>query len=116
MKKCCAIVAAIVACVVVPVLAAAQVSAGALKSISTPDTVESRIGAFAFKDGMPNKETLDKVYDNLDFTHAFEAFVNTMQGVNMAAAHKGPSRYRRQGQRDPDFLQIDGCQFVVLDG
>ena len=30
-----------------------------------------------------------KVYDQLDFTHAFECFVNTYQAVNMAAAHKG---------------------------
>lgn len=54
-------------------------------SITTPDKVETRIGTMEFKDGMPSKETLDKVYDNLDFTHAFEAFVNTFQGVNMAA-------------------------------
>src|SRR5512146_1101858 len=72
-----------------PRLAAAQVGNETLKSISTPDQVESRLGALAFKDGMPSKETMDKVYDNLDFTHAFEAFVNTMQGVNMAAIHKG---------------------------
>jgi hypothetical protein len=32
---------------------------------------------------------LDKVYDNLDFTYAFDAFVNTMQGVNAAAIRKG---------------------------
>ena len=30
-----------------------------------------------------------KVYDNLDVTHAVNAFMNTMQGVNMAAALKG---------------------------
>jgi hypothetical protein len=42
-----------------------------------------------FKDGMPSKETVDKVYDNLDFTHALEAFVNTFQGVNMAAIREG---------------------------
>ena len=58
-------------------------------SITTPDKVETRIGTLDFKDGAPSKETLDKVYDNLDFTHAFEAFVNTFQGVNMAAARKG---------------------------
>jgi hypothetical protein len=54
-------------------------------SITTPDKVETRIGTMEFKDGMPSKGTLDRVYDNLDFTHAFEAFVNTFQGVNMAA-------------------------------
>jgi hypothetical protein len=57
--------------------------------ITTPDKVETRIGTLAFKDGMPSKETIDKVYDNLDFTHAFEAFVNTLQGVSIHALHKG---------------------------
>jgi hypothetical protein len=58
-------------------------------SITTPDSVESRIGTLEFTDGMPSQETLDKVYDNLDFTHAFEAFVNTIQGVNIHAIHQG---------------------------
>ena len=58
-------------------------------SITTPDKVETRIGTLEFKDGAPSKATLDKVYDNLDFTHAFEAFVNTFQGVNAEAIKKG---------------------------
>jgi hypothetical protein len=38
---------------------------------------------------MPSKQTIEKIYDNLDFTHAFEAFVNTFQGVSIRALHKG---------------------------
>src|SRR6476619_996544 len=38
---------------------------------------------------MPSPATMAKVYDNLDFTHAVNAFMNTMQGVNMAAIRKG---------------------------
>jgi hypothetical protein len=57
--------------------------------ITTPDKVETRIGPLDFKDGMPSKETVAKIYDNLDFTHAFEAFVNTLQGVSIHALHKG---------------------------
>jgi hypothetical protein len=69
--------------------AAAQTSAPISPTISTPDKVETRIGTLDFKDGMPSKETIAKVYDNLDFTHAFEAFVNTFQGVSIHALHKG---------------------------
>ncbi|MEF8754299.1 MAG: DUF1254 domain-containing protein [Accumulibacter sp.] len=58
-------------------------------SISTPDRVDSRIGTLEFRDGAPSQATLDKVYDHLDYTRAFEAFVNTMQGVNAAAIRKG---------------------------
>jgi hypothetical protein len=57
--------------------------------ITTPEKVETRIGPLDFKDGMPSKETIAEVYDNLDFTHAFEAFVNTLQGVSIHALHKG---------------------------
>lgn len=73
----------------VPHLATSQATGSLPRSITTPDRVDSRIGSLEFSDGMPGQETLDKVYDHLDFTHAFEAFVNTMQGVNMQAIHRG---------------------------
>jgi hypothetical protein len=66
--------------------AAAQTSAPISPTISTPDKVETCIGTLDFKDGMPSKETIAKVYDNLDFTHAFEAFVNNFQGVSIHAS------------------------------
>jgi hypothetical protein len=72
-----------------PIAAQAQVSEQTLSSISTPNTVETRLGTLEFKDGAPSEETLQKVYDNLDFTHAFEAFVNTMQGVSIEAIRNG---------------------------
>jgi len=68
---------------------AAQTGPAIPAAITTPDTVQTRSGTLDFKDGAPSKETLDKVYDNLDFTHAFDAFVNTFQGVNAVAARKG---------------------------
>jgi hypothetical protein len=84
-----------------PRFAAAQVSAETLKSISTPDTVETRIGALDFTDGMPSQNTVNKIYDNLDFTHAFEAFVNTMQGASTAALRKG---FLEAGVKDNEIL------------
>ncbi len=70
-------------------------------SITTPDSVETRVSVLDFKDGMPSQATMDKVYDNLDFTHAFEAFVNTIQGVNVAAIQKG---FVAAGVKDNDIL------------
>src|SRR5262249_108322 len=58
-------------------------------SITTPDKVKTRIGTLEFKDGAPSKTTLDTVYDNLDRTHAFRAFVDTMQGVSIHALRRG---------------------------
>ena len=70
-------------------------------SITTPNQVETRLGTLEFKDGMPSESTLQKVYDNLDFTHAFEAFVNTMQGVNAEAIRRG---FADIGVKDNDVL------------
>jgi hypothetical protein len=57
--------------------------------ITTPDSVRTRAGVLDFKDGMPSQQTVDKIYDNLDFTHAFQAFVNTFQGASTAAIRNG---------------------------
>ena len=84
-----------------PCVAAAQTATAIPPAISTPDKVETRIGTLDFKDGMPSKETIAKVYDNLDFTHAFEAFVNTFQGVSIAALHKG---FQSIGVKDNEVL------------
>ncbi|MEP0324171.1 MAG: DUF1254 domain-containing protein, partial [Bauldia litoralis] len=59
------------------------------ESISTPDSVNTRIGTLKFKNGAPSEDTVDKVYDNLDFTYAFRAFMDNMRGVSIAALKKG---------------------------
>jgi hypothetical protein len=69
--------------------AAAQTAPAISPAISTPDKVETRIGTLDFKDGMPSKDTIAKIYDHRDFTHAFSAFANTLQGVSIRALHKG---------------------------
>jgi hypothetical protein len=60
-----------------------------LKSISTPDNVDSRLGPLEFKDGAPSPATAAKVLDNLDFTYALRAFTDNMRGVSIHAARKG---------------------------
>ena len=46
--------------------------------IQTPDTVQTRIGTLKFIDGAPDPETVQKVYDQLDFGRGVEAF---LQGI-----------------------------------
>lgn len=67
----------------------AETNADSLQSISTPAQVQTQAGTLHFNDGMPDHDTLTKVYDHLDFSHAYQAFLNTMQGVNAAAARRG---------------------------
>ena len=82
-------------------MAQAQSPAPIPPSITTPDRVDSRIGVLDFRDGAPSQPTLAKVYDHVDFTHAYEAFVNTMQGVNAAAIAKG---FKDIGVKDNEIL------------
>ena len=66
-----------------PRLAAAQTTPATPPSISTPDKVESRIGTLEFKDGVPSEATADKIFDNLDFTYAYRAFMDNLRGVSI---------------------------------
>jgi len=70
-------------------LAPAQTAGEIPKSITTPDRVGSRLGTLEFNDGRPSAATLEKVFDNLDFTYAFRAFTDNMRGVSIHALRKG---------------------------
>ncbi|MGO4816205.1 DUF1254 domain-containing protein, partial [Cupriavidus sp. 2MCAB6] len=58
-------------------------------SLSTPDKAETRLGPLEFKDGVPSKATAEKLYDNLDFTYAYRAFMDNLRGVSIHALRKG---------------------------
>ena len=60
-----------------------------LASISTPDTVETRLGTLEFFDGLPSPETVQTVYDNLDFLRGVEVFLNAMPGASTYAIRQG---------------------------
>jgi hypothetical protein len=57
--------------------------------ITTPDNVKTRLGELIFLDGYPDKETVDKIYDNLDFQRGVDVFLNTMLGTSLVAFRRG---------------------------
>ncbi|WZO97189.1 DUF1254 domain-containing protein [Isosphaeraceae bacterium EP7] len=57
--------------------------------ILTPDTLETRIGTLKFFDGLPTKETVQKVYDNLDFMRGVDVFLNFIPATSMEAIRRG---------------------------
>ena len=59
------------------------------ESITTPDRVETRIGALEFFDGIPTKETSNLVYDYLDFSRAMETFLNGIPAASIEALRLG---------------------------
>jgi hypothetical protein len=59
--------------------------------ITTPDTVETRIGTLKFIDGQPDSETVKKAYDNLDYVRGVEAFLSGMPAASVYALCEGIS-------------------------
>ncbi|WP_455272428.1 DUF1254 domain-containing protein [Rhizobium herbae] len=67
----------------------AKYAAKVPSSIQTPDTVETRIGTLKFFDGLPNEDTVQKVYDNIDFARGVETFLTGMPAASVYALCKG---------------------------
>jgi hypothetical protein len=74
-----------------PSVAWAQTAAGIPPQISTPNRIETRLGTMEFEDGAPSPATVEKVYDNLDFTHALETFLNASKAPRPTRFAKGSS-------------------------
>jgi len=84
--------------------------------ITVPDSVETRLGTLHFVDGFPDEATAQKLYDNLDFQRAVQAFLlgipAVSQEVNRAAfADLGPAN-----TVVPIFKQLLNARTLVLTG
>ena len=56
------------------------VSSETLRSISTPERLDSRLGTLEFVDGVPSGETVETVYDHLDFVHGLNVYLDGYRG------------------------------------
>ncbi len=79
----------------------AGVSAEVLRSFSTPDRVESRLGTLEFNDGAPSEATAALLYDHLDFMHGVQAFLGALRGASLASVRRG---HLSVGVEDNSFL------------
>jgi hypothetical protein len=57
--------------------------------IMTPNMVETRIGELKFYDGIPTDETMEKVYDNLDFIRGVDVFLNFIPATSIEGIRLG---------------------------
>src|SRR3546814_8620088 len=67
-------------------------SASVPPDILTPDTVQTRIGTLKFVDGLPDQDTVEKVYDQLAFGRGVEAFMSGMPAASVYAVCEGLNR------------------------
>jgi hypothetical protein len=59
------------------------------EGIVVPDQVESRLGTLNFFDGFPDDSTVEKLYDNLDYQRAVQAYLLGLPAVSMLALRNG---------------------------
>ncbi len=68
----------------------AQASKTSIPAIlTTPSSVQTRVGTLKFKDGVPTAQTAALVRDTLDFTRALDVFNNSFRGASAYAIRKG---------------------------
>jgi hypothetical protein len=72
--------------------------------ITTPDSVETRLGTLKFFDGFPDDATVQKVYDNLDFQRGVQALLTAMPGASVYAIREG---LRSQGANNHTVLIME---------
>ena len=68
---------------------AQQYKADVPPSITTPDSVDTRIGTLKFFDGLPDNATVQKAYDQIDFGRGVEAFLSGMPAASVYAFCEG---------------------------
>jgi len=61
--------------------------------IETPNKLESHLGTLTSFDGVPDKATTQKVYDDLDLRRATEAFLATLPIASMSAMETGLRKF-----------------------
>jgi hypothetical protein len=79
--------------------------------ITIPDKVVTSLGALDFKDGAPSAATAQKLYDNLDFLHAQNVFLNTFQGASTYCLGEG---FHSVGAEDNSFIIFSDLWFEIF--
>jgi hypothetical protein len=66
--------------------------------IATPNTLETSIGTLHLVDGVPQPDTIDKIYDNLDRSRALQAYLLAIPIVNQAGMRESLRRFGPDNQ------------------
>jgi hypothetical protein len=84
--------------------------------VASPDTVETRLGTLHFFDGFPDKASADRLYDNLDFQRAVQAYLLALPAVSQAAMRKGLAQWGPANSTLIIFEQLLDARTVTLTG
>jgi hypothetical protein len=82
--------------------------------VASPDKVETRFGTLNFFDGFPDKESAEKLYDNLDFQRAVQAYLLALPPVNQAANRNATRELGPVNRTVPIFEQLVDSRSIFL--
>jgi hypothetical protein len=82
--------------------------------IETPDKVDTRLGTLEFFDGFPTDASVEKLYDNLDFQRAVQAYLLALPPVSMAALREGLTRWGPANVTIPTFETLMDSRSLFL--
>jgi hypothetical protein len=82
--------------------------------VASPEKVETRFGTLNFIDGFPDKASADKLYDNLDFQRAVQAYLLALPPVNQAANRNAIRELGPVNQTVPIFEQLVDSRSIFL--
>ncbi len=83
-------------------------------NIISPDKVDTRIGTLRFFDGFPDNATVEKLYDNLDFQRAVQAYLLGLAPVSQVANRKGILEVGPANTTIPIFEQMMNARSIFL--
>jgi hypothetical protein len=82
--------------------------------IESPDKVETRLGTLRFIDGFPDEATVTKVYDNLDFQRAVQAYLAALPAVTQVGMRKGLREIGPQNQTAVFWENLMDSKSIML--
>jgi len=112
--------------VIVPSLCAGQALTGAPESpaykystpmppgVAAPDKIETRLGPLNFFDGFPDKASTEKLYDNLDFQRAVQAYLFAIPAVSQIANREAFRAFGPHNTVVPIFEQLQDARAIIL--
>ena len=90
------------------------VTSETLRSIATPERLDTRLGALDFVDGVPTGETAERVYDHLDFVHALNVYLDGFAAASTYAIRKGFHEVGVDDNQIIIFSELMGSESVFL--
>jgi hypothetical protein len=82
--------------------------------VASPDKVETRLGTLNFFDGFPDNASAEKLFDNLDFQRAVQAYLLAIPAVSQAANRNAIRELGPVNGTVPIFEQLLDSRSIFL--